>query len=151
MPALSITKTEAVVIFTAFFIAYTLFSPLIGVISDRYDVRLLISVFVALLGMGTLLMSYSSSVVTTSVFFTLAGIGSTACWTPVMAVAQRWVSDKRRGVTLASNRRRKFSGHRGGRYSGAHDYSFQWSESRMDEPGFVCIIGRSGRFLLNQE
>lgn len=102
LPALSITKTEAGVIFAAFFIAYTLFSPLVGVISDRYDVRLLISVFVALLGMGTLLMSYSSSVVTASLFFTLAGIGSTACWTPVMAVAQRWASDKRRGITLAS-------------------------------------------------
>jgi MFS family permease len=102
LPAMSITKTEAGVIFAAFFIAYTIFSPLVGVISDRYDVRLLISVFVALLGIGTMLMSYSSSVITASLFFTLAGIGSTACWTPVMAVAQRWVSDKRRGITLAA-------------------------------------------------
>lgn len=46
-------------------------------------------------------MAYSSSIIQASLFFTLAGIGSAACWAPVMALAQRWTSDKHRGKTLA--------------------------------------------------
>jgi OFA family oxalate/formate antiporter-like MFS transporter len=101
LPALAITKTEAGVIYASFFIAYTVMSPVLGLLGDRYDVRLLLSLFVAILGAGTFLMAYSSSITKASLFFTLAGIGSAACWAPVMAVAQRWTSDKNRGKTLA--------------------------------------------------
>ena len=101
LPSLAITKTEAGVIYAAFFIAYTVLSPVVGLMGDRYNARLLISGFVAALGTGAFLMAYSSSIVQASFFFTLAGIGSTACWAPVMALAQRWTSDKHRGKTLA--------------------------------------------------
>jgi OFA family oxalate/formate antiporter-like MFS transporter len=46
-------------------------------------------------------MSYSSSVFSASLFFALAGLGHSACWAPVVALIQRWVSDKRRGIALA--------------------------------------------------
>ena len=98
---LAITKTEAGVIYASFFIAYTVFSPLLGLLGDRYDSRLIITSFVAVLGVGTFLMAYSSSIKQASLFFALAGIGSAACWAPVMAVAQRWTSDKHRGKTLS--------------------------------------------------
>lgn len=101
LPALAISKTEAGVIYASFFIAYTVFSPFLGLLGDRYDVRWLLTSFVALLGAGTFLMAYSSSITQASLFFTLAGIGSAACWAPVTAVAQRWTSDKHRGKTLA--------------------------------------------------
>ena len=101
LPSLAISKAEAGVIFASFFIAYTLSSPVLGLLIDRYDARLLLTLFPALLGIGAFLMSLSSSLVNTSLFFALAGIGSSACWTPVVALAQRWVSDRRRGVTLA--------------------------------------------------
>jgi MFS family permease len=101
LPALAITKTEAGVIYASFFVAYTVLSPLLGLLGDRYDIRLLLTLFVAMLGTGTFLMAYSSSITQSSLFFTLAGIGSAACWAPVMAVAQRWASDKHRGKTLA--------------------------------------------------
>jgi OFA family oxalate/formate antiporter-like MFS transporter len=98
---LDITKTEAGVIYASFFIAYTVFSPIVGLLGDRYDARLIITSFVVMLGAGTFLMAYSSSVTQASIFFVLAGIGSAACWAPVMAVAQRWTTDKNRGKTLA--------------------------------------------------
>jgi MFS transporter, OFA family, oxalate/formate antiporter len=101
LPSLSITKAQAGVIYSSYFIAYTLFSPLLGLLSDRFDIRILISFFVALMGGGAFLMQYAGSVLQASLFFTLAGIGCAACWAPVMAIAQRWTSDKRRGLSLA--------------------------------------------------
>jgi OFA family oxalate/formate antiporter-like MFS transporter len=98
---LAISKTQAGVIYASFFIAYTVLSPVVGLLGDRYDARVIISSFVALLGAGTFLMAYASSLTQASLFFALAGGGSAACWAPVMAVAQRWTSDKNRGKTLA--------------------------------------------------
>jgi len=102
LPSLAISKTEAGVIYASYFIAYTVFSPVLGLLADRCDVRVLLTLFSAMLGVGTFLMAYSSSPVQASLFFTLAGVGSAACWAPVMVLAQRWTSDKRRGMTLAS-------------------------------------------------
>ncbi len=101
LPALDITKAQAGVIYASYFVAYTLLSPLMGMLSDRYDMRLIISIFVAIMGIGAFLMQYSTSILQSSIFFTIAGIGCAACWAPVMAVTQRWTSDKRRGLSLA--------------------------------------------------
>lgn len=101
LPSLAISKTEAGVIYSSFFITYTIAAPLMGLLGDRYNRRLLITFSVALLGTGAFLMAFSSSLLQASLFFTLAGIGSAACWAPVMALAQRWTSDKHRGKTLA--------------------------------------------------
>jgi len=101
LPALAISKTEAGVIYASFFIAYTVLSPVLGLLGDRYNVRLLLTLFVTVLGTGTFLMAYSSSIIQASLFFILAGIGSAVCWAPTIALAQRWTSDKHRGKTLA--------------------------------------------------
>jgi MFS family permease len=101
LPALSISKAEAGVIYSSYFIAYTVLSPVLGLMADRFNLRVLIAVFVAIMGAGTFLMQYVTSVSQASLFFTIAGIGCAACWAPVMALAQRWISDKRRGMSLA--------------------------------------------------
>ncbi|MBW1800142.1 MAG: MFS transporter [Deltaproteobacteria bacterium] len=101
LPALAISKTEAGIIFSSYFITATLLSPVLGLLVDRSDARILISTFVAMLGIGTYLMSFSSSVIQASIFFCLAGIGHSACWAPVVTVVMRWVSEKRRGIVLA--------------------------------------------------
>jgi sugar phosphate permease len=101
LPALGITKTQAGVIYTSFFIAYTLASPVLGLLADRSNTRFLLSSFVALLGAGACLMAASSSIPASSLFFALAGIGSAACWAPVMALARRFATDRNRGRTLA--------------------------------------------------
>ena len=101
LPALAISKTQAGIVYSSYFIAYTLFSPILGLLADRYNSRIILTFFVAILGLGAFLMSYSSSVTNASFFFALAGIGHSACWAPVVALIQRWVSDKRRGIALA--------------------------------------------------
>ena len=62
MPSLAISKTEAGVIFSSYFITATILSPLIGILVDRFDTKIILTVFVAVLGAGTYLMSFSSSV-----------------------------------------------------------------------------------------
>ncbi len=101
LSALKISKTEAGVIFSSYFIAATLLSPLIGILTDRFDAKIILTVFVAILGAGACLMSISSSVVQASIFFAITGIGHSACWAPVVAVVMRWVSPKRRGIAIS--------------------------------------------------
>jgi MFS family permease len=101
LPALGITKTQAGVIYAAYFVAYTLFSPLLGFLSDRMDVRRILTAFTALLALGAFLMAYAVTVGQAALFFTLAGIGHAACWAPVVALVQRWVADRNRGSALA--------------------------------------------------
>jgi len=99
--ALAISKTQAGVIFSSFLITYTAFSPILGLMTDRYDVRIIISLFLVLLGAGALLMSFATTVLNASLFFSIAGIGHAACWVPVVTLIQRWVPDNRRGAALA--------------------------------------------------
>ena len=101
LPSLAISKTGAGIIYSSYFIAYTVFSPVLGLMVDRYDAKVLLSLFVAILGIGAYLMSFSSTVIHASLFFALAGIGHSACWVPVVTVVQRWVSERRRGTVLA--------------------------------------------------
>lgn len=99
----NINKTQAGFIYSSYFIAYTVSSPFVGMLSDKYDTRKIISIFSAILGLGSLLMALSNGLLSASLYFALAGLGSAGCWTPVVVVIQRWVSDKLRGtaVTIA--------------------------------------------------
>jgi len=101
LPALDISKAEAGIIYASYFVAYTIFSPILGLMADRMNIRLILTLFPATLCIGTFLMSFSSSIVNASLFFALAGLGSAACWSPVMALILRWISDRRRGIALA--------------------------------------------------
>jgi FSR family fosmidomycin resistance protein-like MFS transporter len=101
LPSLKISKADAGLIYGSFFMAYTIFSPLVGLLADRINIRIILTLFLCILGVGTLLMGYSSSLMKSIFFFLLAGIGSSACWSPVVALVQHWVSDKRKGMTLA--------------------------------------------------
>ena len=101
LSALAISKTEAGIIYSSYFLIYTLCSPMLGLLVDRSDARALLAVFVALLGIGAYLMSFSATVFQASIFFALAGIGHSACWAPVVTIVMRWVSEKRVGIILS--------------------------------------------------
>ena len=101
LSALAISKTGAGIIFSSYFLTYTLCSPVLGLLVDRSDARGILTIFVALLGMGAYLMSFSTTVIQASIFFALAGIGHSACWAPVVTVVLRWVSEERRGIVLS--------------------------------------------------
>ena len=53
------------------------------------------------MGGGAFLMAYPTSQLQASLFFGVAGVGCSACWAPVMALAQRWTTESRRGMSLA--------------------------------------------------
>lgn len=101
LPDLRITKAQAGSIYASYFFAYTLFSPIMGRMADRYDTRILISLFMGIMGLGTFLMQFAGSLWQASLFFGVAGMGCAACWAPVMALTQRWTSSTRRGLILA--------------------------------------------------
>ncbi|MBN1104848.1 MAG: MFS transporter [Deltaproteobacteria bacterium] len=101
LSSLSISKAEAGVIYSSYFFTATLFSPVLGLLVDRWDARAILTVFVAILGMGACLMSFSATVLQASLFFAIVGIGHSACWAPVVTVVLRWVSERRRGIALS--------------------------------------------------
>lgn len=98
---LDISKAQAGIIYASYFIVNCLFSPVIGILSDRCNIRILLSGFVVIMGVGTFLMQFSTTLLQAAFFFGIAGLGCAACWAPVMAVAQRWTSDARRGLVLS--------------------------------------------------
>jgi len=101
LSSLAISKTEAGVIFSSYFITYTLLAPVFGMLVDRFDTKVILTMFVAVLGVGAYLMSFSSSVIQACIFFATVGIGHSACWVPVVTVVMRWVSQKRRGIIIS--------------------------------------------------
>jgi sugar phosphate permease len=101
LDSLNITKTDAGVIFSSFFVAYTIASPVCGYIADRYGSRWLLASFVILIGIGVFLMSQVTSILQAALFFTQAGICCAAGWAPVIALAQKWTSQEHLGRTVA--------------------------------------------------
>ncbi|MBM9603610.1 MFS transporter [Desulfopila inferna] len=101
LATLEITKTQAGVIYSSYFVAYTVFSPILGTLSDRFDSRILLTCFSALLAVGALLMAFVTTVPEAAIVFALAGIGHAACWAPVVSLVQQWADDRHRGTTLA--------------------------------------------------
>jgi len=97
---LEIRKAEAGAIASSFYVSYTVFAPLVGFLADRMSARKLIVFFCLIQGIGTLLMGGSSSLWQACLFFSIVGAGSSAMWTPVVTLVQRWFGVKRRGAVL---------------------------------------------------
>ncbi len=102
---LSFSDTEAGLIAGAYFTAYTVFSPSTGYLTDRFGGRKIVSMFCALIGMGALAMGFSYAWWLSAAAFFVAGLGSTAGWTGVVAVVSNWFPLKRKvqviGVLMA--------------------------------------------------
>jgi MFS family permease len=101
LPDLGISKMEAGTIFTSYFIIYTLFSAVMGTLSDLYSYRLILTVFTALLGASAIMMGYVDTFTQACLAFSMAGLGHAACWAPVAGLVQKWVPDNRRGLSLS--------------------------------------------------
>ena len=97
---LGITKTEAGGIASSFYVAYTIFAPLVGFLSDRVSTRRLIVFFCVIQGVGTVLMATPTSLWQACLFFGIVGVGCSAMWAPVVAMVQRWFGFRRRGAVL---------------------------------------------------
>lgn len=101
LPALGISKTQAGTIFAVYFIVYTIFTPIMGTLSDLFNFRLLLTVFPAVLGLGALMMAQVTGFAQACLFFSIAGLGHAACWAPVASLVQKWVPDNKRGTALS--------------------------------------------------
>ncbi len=98
--ALKITKAQAGAIASSYYLSYTIFSPLLGFLIDRVSARWVLTVFSFILGGGTFLMGKPASLFQACLFFAVVGMGSSAMWTPVVTLVQRWFGFKRRGMAL---------------------------------------------------
>jgi MFS family permease len=101
LPDLGITKTQAGAIFAAYFVLYTVATPVLGALTDRFNYRFILALFTAVLACGAILMAFAQSLWMASFFFAVAGLGHAACWAPVTALVQKWVPDHKRGTALS--------------------------------------------------
>jgi len=101
LPSLDISKTQAGAIFGTYFVMYTVFTPVLGILSDLFNYRLLLTLFAGILGLGALLMAYVTGFLQACLFFGLAGLGHAACWAPVASLVQKWVPNDKRGMMLS--------------------------------------------------
>jgi len=98
--SLKITKTQAGIIASSFYLAYTIFSPLLGFLIDRVSARKLLTLFSFILGIGTFLMGKPVSLFQACLFFAIVAIGSSAMWVPVFTLVQRWFGVRCRGMVV---------------------------------------------------
>jgi MFS family permease len=101
LPDWGISKTQAGVIFAAYFVVYTIGTPVLGALSDLFNYRLLITVFAAVMGIGALMMAAVDNMIQACLVFSIAGLGHAACYAPVVALVLKWVPDHRRGTALS--------------------------------------------------
>jgi len=97
---LQMTKAQAGMIKSAFSLAYLLFAPLMGWLTDRIGGRWVISFFCLFLGGGTFLMSKANSLTLGVIFYSIVGVGAAATWVPIVTLTQNWFAEKRRGLAL---------------------------------------------------
>jgi len=98
--SLKITKAQAGTIASSFYLAYGIFSPIMGFMADRVNVRLLLAIFPCILAAGTYLMGKPQTLSQACLSFFIVGMGASAMWTPVVTLVQRWFGDRRRGMAL---------------------------------------------------
>jgi sugar phosphate permease len=98
--SLRINKTQAGLIASSFSLAYTIFSPLLGYLIDRYSARKILILFCFILGVGTFLMGRAASLPEACLSYALVAIGSSAIWTPLFTLVQRWFGLRRRGMVV---------------------------------------------------
>jgi len=97
---LRLTKAQAGLIKSAFAIAYLVFAPVMGWLTDRIGGRKVISFFCLLLGGGAFLMGKAENLFASAIFFGIVGIGSAAMWVPTATLIQKWFGTKKRGLAL---------------------------------------------------
>ncbi len=98
--SLRITKAQAGAIGSSFYVCYTIFSPLVGFLVDRFSARKLLVLFCLIAAAGTFLMGKPETLFQACLSFGVLGIGSAAMWTPVVTLVQRWFGETRRGLIL---------------------------------------------------
>jgi len=95
---LGIDNTQTGILATANLIGYLLLSVIGGAMATRYGPRIVISVGLAIAGLGMLLTGLANSFATVALWRALTGIGGGASNVPVMGLMSAWFAQKRRGL-----------------------------------------------------
>jgi MFS family permease len=98
--SLCLTRTDAGIIASMYFVTYTIFAPITGVLVDKFGGRKTITLFCIPLGGGTFLMGISGDIFTAGLFYAVVGIGAAGCWVPVVTTASKWFNERRKGTAL---------------------------------------------------
>jgi sugar phosphate permease len=98
--SLQITKAQAGTIASSFYLAYSIFAPILGFMADRVNARILLVVFPAVFSVGTFFMGKPQTLFQACLSFFVVGVGASALWTPVVTLVQRWFESRRRGMAL---------------------------------------------------
>jgi sugar phosphate permease len=97
---LQLSRSDGGSIYNAYLFTYISISPLTGYLTDRWGARWVISFSLGLVGSGALLLGAAHEIWALSLFFGLAGLGSTGIWVPIITLIQRWFAPQRRGLAL---------------------------------------------------
>jgi sugar phosphate permease len=98
--SLQITKAQAGIIASSFYLAYSIFAPIMGFMVDRVNARILLVASPAVFAVGTFFMGRPQTLFQACLSFFVVGVGASAMWTPVVTLVQRWFESRRRGMAL---------------------------------------------------
>jgi sugar phosphate permease len=87
-------------IYNFYLIVYVSISPFTGYLTDRFGARRVITTCLLILSLGVFFMGTVTSIWPACFFFAVAGLGSTGMWAPMVALVQRWVAVRRRGMMM---------------------------------------------------
>ena len=98
--SLRISNAQAGAIASCFYLSYTVVTPLVGFLTDRFSVRKLLVIFCLIQGVGVFLMGKATSFHQVCLFYAIVGVGASAMWAPVATLVQRWFGLQRRSLAL---------------------------------------------------
>ena len=98
--ALGFSRTAGGSIYNAYLFTYIAITPFTGYLTDRLGARRVITVCILILGVGVLLMGTVNSLWSACLVYSIAGLGATGLWAPVITLVQRWFAFNRRGFAL---------------------------------------------------
>jgi len=89
MRDLNLTNAQAALIYTTFLTTYTISSIFVGFLIDSIGIKRIVLAFLPLFGIGTSLMSLVSSQLWGILFFSVAGVGASVGWVPLVVWVQK--------------------------------------------------------------
>ncbi|MCC6013949.1 MAG: MFS transporter [Candidatus Verstraetearchaeota archaeon] len=95
-----LTKFEAGLIIASNSIAYAIFAPIISYLADRKSEEKVIIIFLAITGIGTLLMGFSNNKWIICLSYAIMGAGLPAAWAPLISFLQKSFGRKIRGTVI---------------------------------------------------
>lgn len=95
--ALAMTRAVAGSIFNAYLLVYIVLTPLAGHHTDRFGVRGVVTLCMAVLGVGAFSIGSASLPLWAGIFFGIVGAGAAGVWTPVITVVVQHGSPRNSG------------------------------------------------------